>query len=135
MSGNRLSPSVALLRSFRQVPIPKQCLRQIPIGSHRAIHSSRPLSEEQKDFKGQLFESTTQRLQRERAEQRRFAKERGEHSGGRNAAITFGIRFLHRKMSIAHCRQWSLPLHWHATTSVPSIQYLHPQHLQRLYRA
>ena len=94
MSGNRLCPSVALLQSFRQAPIPKQCLRQNPLGIRRAIHGSRPLSEEKKDFKGQLFESTAQRLQRERADQRRFAKERGEHSAGRNTAITFSKRLL-----------------------------------------
>ncbi len=94
ISGNNLCPSVALLKSFRQVPVSQQCLRQIPIGSRRAIHSSRRLCEEKRDFKGQLYESTAQRLQRERAEQRRFAKERGESSGGRNAAITFGKNFL-----------------------------------------
>ena len=94
MTGNNLCPSVALLKSFRQVTIPSQCLRQIPIGTRRTIHSSRRLYEEKKDFKGQLYESTAQRLQRERAEQRRFAKERGESSGGRNAAITFGKGFL-----------------------------------------
>ena len=117
MPGKKLRPSVALLQSFRQVSIPKQCLRQLPLGSRRAIHSSRPLSEEKKDFKGQLFESTTQRLQRERAEQRRFAKERGEHSGGRNTAITFGMRFLQTGATTADCGQWFLLLRCHVTTS------------------
>lgn len=56
----------------------------------RNFRSLRSLQEEERSFKGQLYESTSQRLQRERAEQRRFAKERGESSGGRNAAITFG---------------------------------------------
>ena len=77
--------------------------------SRRAIHSSKPLGEVQKDFKkdfkGQLYESTAQRLQRERVEQRRFAKERGESSGGRNAAVTFGKLSLHLQVVIADCRQ------------------------------
>ncbi|KAI9682349.1 MAG: D-lactate ferricytochrome c oxidoreductase [Caeruleum heppii] len=46
---------------------------------------------ESRSFKGQLYGSTAQRLQRERAEQRRFAEQRGEGSGGRYAAITFVI--------------------------------------------
>ncbi|KAH0542652.1 hypothetical protein FGG08_002975 [Glutinoglossum americanum] len=44
-----------------------------------------------KSFKGQLYDSTAQRLERERAEQRRFAEERGESSKGRPAAVTFVI--------------------------------------------
>ena len=56
----------------------------------RALHSSSCLREEQRSFKGQLYESVAQRLEQERAEQRRFAKERGESSGGRTAATTFG---------------------------------------------
>ncbi|KAI9785950.1 MAG: D-lactate ferricytochrome c oxidoreductase [Geoglossum umbratile] len=47
--------------------------------------------EDLESFKGQLYRSTAQRLERERAEQRRFAKERGESSQGRSLAITFGI--------------------------------------------
>ena len=42
-----------------------------------------------------------QRLNRERAEQRRFAKERGEGTGGRTAAMTFGIFGFH---NIRLCR-------------------------------
>lgn len=61
----------------------------------RGFRSTAVVKEEAKgqggpDFRGQLYESTAQRLQRERTEQARFAKERGESSGGRNTAITFG---------------------------------------------
>ncbi|KAH0551643.1 hypothetical protein GP486_007139, partial [Trichoglossum hirsutum] len=44
-----------------------------------------------KSFKGQLYDSTAQRLERERAEQLRFSKEREKGSKGRPAAITFVI--------------------------------------------
>lgn len=43
-----------------------------------------------RSFKGQLYESTTARLQKEREDRKRFAKQRNESAGGRNAAMTFG---------------------------------------------
>lgn len=42
-------------------------------------------------FKGQLYESAAGRLERERAEQARFSKQRNEGAGGRNSALTFGM--------------------------------------------
>ncbi|CZT08399.1 probable D-lactate dehydrogenase (cytochrome) [Rhynchosporium agropyri] len=42
-------------------------------------------------FKGQLYESAAGRLERERAEQARFSKQRNEGAGGRNSALTFVI--------------------------------------------
>jgi hypothetical protein len=83
------------------------------------MHSSQPRGADKKDFQGQLFESTFQRLQRERAEQRRFAKERAEGSGGRNAALTFGKRYLQRGKIIADRRQSFFSLRFHATTLEP----------------
>jgi D-lactate dehydrogenase (cytochrome) len=56
----------------------------------RHFHCSNGALEEQRSFKGQLYESVAQRLARERAEQRRFAEARGESGGGRMAAMTFG---------------------------------------------
>lgn len=56
----------------------------------RGFRSIPRSSEQDSSFRGQLYESTAQRLQRERAEQEKFAKERGESSGGRSLAITFG---------------------------------------------
>ena len=44
-------------------------------------------------FKGQLYESAAARLERERAEQARFSKQRNEGAGGRNSALTFGISY------------------------------------------
>jgi D-lactate dehydrogenase (cytochrome) len=49
-----------------------------------------------RSFKGQLYESTAARLQREREERQRFAKQRNESAGGRNAAMTFGMQSIAR---------------------------------------
>lgn len=43
-------------------------------------------------FKNQLYESTQQRLRRERAEQERFSQYQTQSPGGRYAALTFGMR-------------------------------------------
>ena len=92
MSASKLCPSVALLRSLGLSShlVSRRCVQQTSMRLGRAIHSSASSQEDQKSFKGQLYESTYQRLERERAEQRRFAKERGQSSGSRTAATTFG---------------------------------------------
>ncbi|XHG09157.1 hypothetical protein AWENTII_012237 [Aspergillus wentii] len=41
-------------------------------------------------FKNQLYESTQQRLKRERAEQERFSQYQTQSPGGRYAALMFG---------------------------------------------
>lgn len=46
---------------------------------------------QQASFKSQLYESTQQRLKRERAEQERFAQYQTQSSGGRYAAMMFGM--------------------------------------------
>ncbi|KAI9824631.1 MAG: D-lactate ferricytochrome c oxidoreductase [Thelocarpon impressellum] len=77
---------------------PRSCLQLVPLRRTPGLQPlqrprTRQLSTEKdegKSFKGQLYDSTAQRLQRERAEQQRFARERGG-SQGRNAAITFVI--------------------------------------------
>jgi len=43
-------------------------------------------------FKNQLYESTQQRLKRERAEQERFAQYQTQSPGGRYAAMMFGMQ-------------------------------------------
>ena len=43
-----------------------------------------------RSFKGQLYESTSTRLQKERIERARHAKERDEGASGRNWSFTFG---------------------------------------------
>ncbi|KAM3075558.1 D-lactate ferricytochrome c oxidoreductase [Clarireedia jacksonii] len=47
--------------------------------------------EEERSFKGQLYESTQVRVERERAERARYSKNRNETSGGRASALTFVI--------------------------------------------
>lgn len=90
MARTKGCPSIFLSRSLRHALNLQPSIRQTP-RYKREIHVSKPRSEQQKSFKGQLFESTTQRLARERAEQQRFAKERGESHSGRNFATTFGL--------------------------------------------
>ena len=77
-----LLPSSALRCSSRQGSALTAQSRQRRYQSTKAASSP--------DFKGQLYQSTHQRLERERAEQRKFAAERGESTQGRNAALTFG---------------------------------------------
>ncbi|KAJ6015767.1 hypothetical protein N7540_010358 [Penicillium herquei] len=83
-------------------------LRQTPIALRGALRSSqaRPLQQrffgastryyanEKASFKSQLYESTQQRLQRERAEQERFAQFQTQSSGGRYAALVFALVFF-----------------------------------------
>lgn len=89
--------SVSSKFAFCQVSRSRRCALQLTckaVISRKGIHLSRRFAEEKKSFRGQLYESTAQRLEREREEQRRFARERGANSGGRNAAITFSQALL-----------------------------------------
>lgn len=47
------------------------------------------LAKEPLSFHGQLYESTADRVKKERAEQARFAEARGESLRGRGAATSF----------------------------------------------
>jgi D-lactate dehydrogenase (cytochrome) len=68
-------------------------LRRVGASQRRWESTEQKQTEEhRRSFKGQLYESTAARLQRERAERQRFAKLRNESAGGRNVAITFGTR-------------------------------------------
>ncbi|MCJ1409858.1 D-lactate ferricytochrome c oxidoreductase [Ptychographa xylographoides] len=89
MANSKTCPSMALLKSLRRVTPHNPGQFQAPVRRSRKFHGVRPVCDEARSFKGQLYESVTQRLERERAEQRRFAKERGESSGGGTAAKTF----------------------------------------------
>ena len=91
MSGRLLYPSAALLRSLRSSPSLRQCPRQFPIGGKRPLHTSpKSLEEEgQKSFRGQLYESTARRIQRQREAEARFASMTPPSAFARNAAFTF----------------------------------------------
>ncbi|KAI6707941.1 hypothetical protein PZA11_005899 [Diplocarpon coronariae] len=85
--------SKALLSSLRRpAHAPSSCLaaRKTQL---RCESTEKPASGnlEGRTFKGQLYESAAARLERERAEQARFRKQRNEDSGGRNSAVTFVV--------------------------------------------
>lgn len=90
------APSRALLSSLART----NAVAAAPV--HRAAASQRrwdsteqkqPAQQDGRSFKGQLYESTTARLQKEREERKRFAKQRNESAGGKNAALTFGMLY------------------------------------------
>ncbi|KAH8692442.1 D-lactate dehydrogenase [Talaromyces proteolyticus] len=79
-----------------------QCLRRQP--PHHARHlfplsrqftsTRQPREEQRPSFKGQLYESTQQRLKRERAEQEKYSQYHTASSGGRYAALLFVLVFF-----------------------------------------
>lgn len=78
------------LNSIRARPaVPQQRLFSVSSRCHA--------NDKQTSFKSQLYESTQQRLQRERAEQERYAQYQTQSPGGRYAAMLFGM--LARKPS------------------------------------
>lgn len=86
-------------QASRHVPLPVQCIRQA-VRFRRDIHGSMSFAEERKPFRAQLYESTLQRLERERAEQRRFDQSRrGSTPLGRTLAISFGWSLIFLKSS------------------------------------
>ncbi|KAJ5806946.1 Vanillyl-alcohol oxidase C-terminal subdomain 2 [Penicillium riverlandense] len=59
-----------------------------------SVSTVRPNEKPQQSFKSQLYESTQQRLKRERAEQERFAQYQTQSPGGRYAALMFALVFF-----------------------------------------
>jgi hypothetical protein len=68
---------------------PTVCLRNLARAPRATRYASTGNNEDRQSFKGQLYESTSKRLERERAEQRRYASARGEDQAGRASAILF----------------------------------------------
>ena len=92
MAGKMSRPSLALLRSLRHIPPSRQCTRQLPIGGRRALHTSpKSFSNEEKSFRGQLYESTARRIQAQREAEARFASMTPDSGFARNSAFTFGM--------------------------------------------
>lgn len=86
----RRAPSRALLSTLtRTSSCTASSIRATAIRQSRLASTEQKPSDEGRSFKGQLYNSTAERLAKERAEQLRFAKERNEGAGGRNAALTF----------------------------------------------
>ena len=86
------APSRALLSSLtKSCSLTSPSVRATAVRQLRFASTERKPSDEGRSFKGQLYNSTAERLAKERAEQQRFAKERNEGAGGRNAALTFSM--------------------------------------------
>lgn len=65
--------------------------RSVPVQLRpRQFSVSAAKPKENQSFKSQLYESTQQRLKRERAEQEKFAQLQTQSPGGRSAALVFG---------------------------------------------
>lgn len=86
---NTLRPLRPVLRILQQ-----PCSRTHFVPHRRGFQVSRQCrsaDEKQKPFKNQLYESTQQRLRRERAEQERYAQYQSQSQGGRYAGLMFGM--------------------------------------------
>ena len=94
MEPQRSPLALRLLRNLRcSKQARKPPLRHL-IASRRSFHGAQGRREEQRaDFRGQVYESAYRRVERERAEQRRFAEQRGEGRYSSAPAITFGLLF------------------------------------------
>lgn len=78
-------PTVLALRALRPASVVRPQLRRF--GLSVSCLNDKP----QQSFKAQLYESTQQRLKRERSEQERFARYQTRSPGGRYVAMIFGI--------------------------------------------
>jgi D-lactate dehydrogenase (cytochrome) len=82
------------MRPFRPIlRVSQQPSRMHLLHQRRNIQNSRQYQyadEKPQPFKNQLYESTQQRLRRERAEQERYAQYQTQSQGGRYAAMMFG---------------------------------------------
>lgn len=90
MPTTRIALSLVSKQKPHTVAIAQQCFGQATF-LKRDIHSSKCYAKEEREtFAGQLYASTAQRLERERAEQRRFASARAPR-GGRSIGLSFGL--------------------------------------------
>lgn len=90
MPTTRIALSLASKQTPHMVAIAQQCFRHATF-LKRDIHLSKCYAKEEREtFTGQLYASTAQRLERERAEQRRFASARAPR-GGRSIGLSFGL--------------------------------------------
>ncbi|TVY71169.1 D-lactate dehydrogenase [cytochrome] [Lachnellula suecica] len=85
----RRAPSKALLASLRKSTA-APCLRTTQQIRWESIEQ-KPPPQDGKSFRGQLYNSTAMRLQREKADRERFSKARNESAGGRSLALTFVV--------------------------------------------
>ncbi|CAD6566539.1 MAG: D-lactate ferricytochrome c oxidoreductase [Alectoria sarmentosa] len=84
----------SLVRTIRHIPFSRQCSPQFPAGGRRALHTSpKFFSNEDKTFRGQLYESTARRIQAQREAEARFASMTPMSDFARQSAFTFAIVF------------------------------------------
>lgn len=85
------------VRPFRLIPrvfYQPNGIRPSFLHQRKGFHLSRKYlyaDEKPQPFKNQLYESTQQRLRRERAEQERYAQYQTQSQSGRYAALMFGM--------------------------------------------
>ena len=96
-----LNHTAALRRTYDTTTTTTHAFRARPITppllAGRRCYATERKDDGKLDFKGQLWESTTQRVQKEREEQERFAKTRMARAGGRSGAglaFTACMKFL-----------------------------------------
>ncbi|KZF21972.1 D-lactate dehydrogenase [Xylona heveae TC161] len=93
---------ISLASSWRGLRAPTSRLGHTPVATSRQAYRqtlsnrryfSSPKGEPERSFRAQLYESTAQRVKRERAEQRKLAEQSSiwETSGARRGALTFVI--------------------------------------------
>jgi D-lactate dehydrogenase (cytochrome) len=98
------APSRALLSALSRTPA-APTLRPAATSKRRWASTQPTQPEEGRSFKGQLFVSTAARLEKERQERERFAKQRSDGRAGKNAAFTFGtspvasLMELHKRLT------------------------------------
>ncbi|KAL2824732.1 hypothetical protein BDW59DRAFT_81595 [Aspergillus cavernicola] len=89
---NTMRPFRPILRALQQSNNRAPLLHQQR--GFQTSRSCRSADEKPQPFKNQLYESTQQRLRRERAEQERYAQYQNESQGGRYAALMFALVFF-----------------------------------------
>ncbi|TVY18984.1 Mitochondrial D-lactate dehydrogenase [cytochrome] [Lachnellula arida] len=91
MSLSCRAPSTALLASLRRSTV-QTSFRIASTRQRRCESTEEKPPQDGKSFRGQLYNSTAMRLQRERAERERFQQARNDNfSGGRSSALTFVV--------------------------------------------
>lgn len=95
-----VNPSVLRLRGTLRALQPRICYHptvpRLLTQQQRHYRASAPSFDDRRpqSFKNQLYESTQQRLKRERAEQERYAQFQTQSQGGRYAALMFALVFF-----------------------------------------
>ena len=95
-------PSKGLLKHLRQAVNGPELVASGFACPARAIYTSRSLAKQESSFREQLYASTQRGLDRDREEQRRFARVGGEGGAGRPAAILFSMpQSIRRQFAVA----------------------------------